>query len=326
MKGMILVAGEGTRARPLTEHIAKPALPIPGGTIITHLIRQIQYAGIEEIALNLHYKPETIMAALEAGQLSNVRIVPFDEPVLAGSGGGFHRIREFFGDKPFLIMNGDSIATADLKDMIAFHNTHSRPFTFLVRKDSSASVRVIDADRDGDVIAIRKQPKPPGSSHSWQFCGAMVIDPAAFHFFPKEEVIDLFDDALIPALENGEKVGKIFAPDSFTWLDFGTPEDYRKNCFRYLNSIFPTTEISETFRKPENYFIDKTARVDSTLNIAGFSYIGEGCTLTGNGKIENSIIFSSTCTISGEVKDSIVYSKTGELTEDYKDSIISDLF
>ena len=211
MKGMILVAGEGTRARPLTEYIAKPALPIPGGTIITHLIRQIRDAGIEEIALNLHYKPDTIMAALEENRLSNIRIVPFDEPVLAGSGGGFYRIRDFFEGEPFLIMNGDSIVTADLKNMIAFHNTHSLPFTFLVKKDISGSVKVIDTNRNGDVIAIRKQPKPPASSRSWQFCGAMIIDPAAFRFFPERKVIDLFDDALIPALVNDEKVGKVFA-------------------------------------------------------------------------------------------------------------------
>ena len=290
MKGMILVAGEGLRARPLTNYYAKPALPLPGCRIVTHLIRFLRDAGTDEIALNLHYKPETIYQALKDDPVERVRIHPFDEPVLAGSGGGFYRIRDFFGDKTFVVLNGDSVGNFNLKEMIDFHKNHGGLMTFLCQPDSSRSTRVIDANRGGEVLSIRKRPASPDSSASYKFCGAMVIEPEIFKYFPDSEVIDLIEDVLIPTLERGEKIGRVYSPE-FIWLDFGTIDDYFKNSFLFLKDFFPETEHVSEYEKKDNAYTHKSADIPKTLDIKGTSFIDKNCTIGENCRIKDSILY-----------------------------------
>jgi len=304
MKAMILVAGEGVRAHPLTNHYAKPALPIPGGTILTHLINQLRGCGISEIALNLHHLPHTIMNAMERYPVWNVRICPFDEPVLAGSGGGFYRIREFFEGQPFFILNGDTITDADLRLMMEFHNQSNSLVTFLATPDHSGSQRVLDTDKSGNVVAIRKQPEDRIGCMNYKFCGAMIIRYEIFEFFPDKEVIDLFDDVLIPLLHSRPSIGKIYTPE-FKWLEFGTPSDYFNSCYAYLQDFFPSSESSSEYAKTGGNWSHKGAGITGGVDISA-SFIDRGCRIGEGARIRHSIIFCSSISDSVHIDNSIV--------------------
>jgi NDP-sugar pyrophosphorylase family protein len=304
MKAMILAAGEGIRARPLTNHYAKPALPIPGGTILTHLINQLRGFGISEIALNLHYMPQTIKDALERFPVWNVRISPFDEPVLGGSGGGFYRIREFFEGQPFFILNGDTITDTDLRLMMEFHNESSSLVTFLATPDHSSSLRVLDTDKSGNVVAIRKQPEDHMGCMNYKFCGAMIIRYEIFEFFPDKEVIDLFDGVLIPLLHGRPSIGKIYTPE-FKWLEFGTPSDYFHSCYTYLRDFFPSSESSSEYAKTGGNWIHTSAEIAGGVNISA-SLIDRGSRIGDGAQIWNSIIFNSFISDNVQLDNSIV--------------------
>jgi NDP-sugar pyrophosphorylase family protein len=304
MKAMILAAGEGIRARPLTNHYAKPALPIPGGTILTHLINQFRRCGISEIALNLHYLPQTIMDALERFPVWNVRICPFDEPVLAGSGGGFYRIKEFFEGQHFFILNGDTITNADLCLMLEVHKKSGDLVTFLATPDHSGSLRVLDADKSGNVVAIRKQPEDHIGYMNCKFCGAMIIRYEIFEFFPDKEVIDLFDDVLIPLLHSRPSIGKIYTPE-FKWLEFGTPSDYFCSCYAYLRDFFPSTESYSEFLKTDSNWIHRETEIASDADVSE-SLIDRGSRIGSGTRIRNSILFGSYISDNVHIDNSIV--------------------
>lgn len=303
MKAMILVAGEGVRARPLTDFFAKPALPIPGGTILTHLINQLRAGGIQQIALNLHHLPQTIMNAVEKYPVWNVGLHPYDEPVLAGSGGGFYRIRDFFEGEDFLILNGDTITDADLRAIIRFHKENGNMVTFLAKPDTTGSERVIDTDKDGRVTAIRKKPAAGALGFSWQFKGAMVLDGGIFGFFPDREVIDVFDDVMIPMLIEGSLSASIYSPE-FRSLEFGTPSDYFNGCFTYLRDFFPSSEVCAEYVKTGGNWIHKSADVGA--GGISDSFIGGGCRIEKGACIKKSIIFRSAVGVNTCIEDSIV--------------------
>ena len=60
MRAMILAAGLGTRMQPLTDLVAKPALPVLGRPVIAWLLHFLRSQGISEVAVNLHHHPESI--------------------------------------------------------------------------------------------------------------------------------------------------------------------------------------------------------------------------------------------------------------------------
>lgn len=304
MKGMILVAGEGSRARPLTEFYAKPALPIPGGTILSTLLAQLKANGISDAALNLHHLPHTIMDAVENNPLWNISVTPFDEPVLAGSGGGFYRIRDFFENSDFIILNGDTITDADLHAMADYHKKQKNMVTFLAVPDHSGSVRVIDTDDSGRITAVRKQPKDGAGGRIWQFCGVMAVSPDMFDFFPDKQAIDLFDDVIIPLLQKGRFRGSVYAPE-FTYLEFGTPEDYYSNCFKYLQIFFPKSETYAEFRNIKGNSVHIEACIEPSADISN-SYIGKGSWIENDVTVRESIIYKSAISAGSAIEKSII--------------------
>ena len=51
MRGMIVAAGLGTRLHPLTQHRAKPAVPVRGIPMIAYSLAFLARAGVDEVVI-----------------------------------------------------------------------------------------------------------------------------------------------------------------------------------------------------------------------------------------------------------------------------------
>ena len=60
VKGMILAAGQGTRARPLTNDLPKAMVPILRKPVMEYLIEHLACHGINEIMVNVAFHHEKI--------------------------------------------------------------------------------------------------------------------------------------------------------------------------------------------------------------------------------------------------------------------------
>jgi glucose-1-phosphate thymidylyltransferase len=58
MKGLILIAGKGTRLRPLTYSQPKTLLPVAGRSVFTYAIESLYTLGIQEIGVVLNPSQE----------------------------------------------------------------------------------------------------------------------------------------------------------------------------------------------------------------------------------------------------------------------------
>src|SRR5512142_1951390 len=70
--GMILCAGLGTRLRPLTARVPKPAVPVCGVPLVRWNVALLAGAGVRRVVVNVHHLAEemaraAIAAATEAG-------------------------------------------------------------------------------------------------------------------------------------------------------------------------------------------------------------------------------------------------------------------
>ena len=106
---MVLAAGLGLRMRPLTEHTAKPLLPLGGQTLLDHALDRLEAAGVERVVINTHWQKDRVEAHL-ARRKAGAEIILRPEPALLDTGGAVRSALAdgLLGDEPFFVVNGDS--------------------------------------------------------------------------------------------------------------------------------------------------------------------------------------------------------------------------
>ena len=119
MKAFILCAGLGTRLRPLTYLYAKPMVRVAGKPVLEHLADYLNDYGINEIFVNLHYKPMTIMKYFKD------RFIYVYENDLSGETGAIQKLMTVCPSILYdylVVMNGDTLTNLDLPEMYKASN------------------------------------------------------------------------------------------------------------------------------------------------------------------------------------------------------------
>lgn len=105
----VLAAGLGTRLRPHTDHLPKPLVPVAGRPLLDYILDHLKEAGVRQITVNLHHRPELVRLYLESRLDLDITQSPEDE--LLDTGGGLVRARDTLGSAPFFMINGDAFWT-----------------------------------------------------------------------------------------------------------------------------------------------------------------------------------------------------------------------
>ena len=66
MRAVVLVGGEGTRLRPLTETVPKPLLPLVDRPILDHVLDHLVDHGVDEVIMSSPYLEETFHPFIES--------------------------------------------------------------------------------------------------------------------------------------------------------------------------------------------------------------------------------------------------------------------
>jgi N-acetyl-alpha-D-muramate 1-phosphate uridylyltransferase len=105
---MLLAAGLATRMRPLTDHTAKPLLPLGGKPLIDHALDRLAAAGVEMAVVNAFWQADILAAHIAARQANPPRVVLRREAALLDTGGGVRAALDLLGPDPFYVVNGDA--------------------------------------------------------------------------------------------------------------------------------------------------------------------------------------------------------------------------
>ena len=87
MKAVVLVGGEGTRLRPLTSTIPKPAVTLVDRPFLAYMLEWLAGAGVEDVVLACGFLPTKLEQALGDGSRYGVRLTYIAEPEPRGTGG-----------------------------------------------------------------------------------------------------------------------------------------------------------------------------------------------------------------------------------------------
>jgi NDP-sugar pyrophosphorylase family protein len=225
-RALLLTAGLGTRLRPLTYARAKPAVPVNGTPLVRRILTWLAGYGVDDVVLNLHYRPETIAAITGDGSDLGLRIrYSWEQPVLGSAGGPRHALPLLTDgrDDPFLLVNGDTLTDVDLPALQAAHAASGAQVTMALvpneRPEHYGGVLVSD---DGFVTGFTRR---GASQPSFHFVGVQVAGPGVFaalgDHVPAESVGRLYPTLM--AAHPGS-VGAFVC--SATFRDIGTAADY----------------------------------------------------------------------------------------------------
>jgi MurNAc alpha-1-phosphate uridylyltransferase len=209
MKAMLLAAGRGERMRPLTDHTAKPLLPVGGKPLIAWHLDGLARAGVREVIINLSWLGSQIRAALGDGQQFGVQIRYSEEgsPPLE-TGGGILRALPLLGPQPFLVVNSDTFTDIDLGSLNLSPAADAR----LVLVPNPPQHPQGDFVLDGDTVVDRDGPR-------LTYSGIGIFSPALFAGctagrFP-----------LLPLLQRAIAAGRLQGQrHAGRWCDIGTAE------------------------------------------------------------------------------------------------------
>lgn len=225
---LVLAAGLGTRLRPLTASRAKPSLPVAGSSLIERVAGWLGAAGIRDLLVNLHYRPETISALLGDGARLGVRVrYSWEQPILGSAGGPRRAFALTTADRLWLV-NGDTICDVALDDMAAAHASSDALVTMAVIPNPDPQ-RYGGALLDGDVVTGFV---PRGRGPSWHFIGVQIAERAAFDAVPDgaaEESVGRCYPALMAARRGSVRAFRSEA----AFHDIGTPADYLAACLHF---------------------------------------------------------------------------------------------
>ena len=230
MRAMIVAAGLGTRARPLSLLRPKPALPVRGLPLVAYPLAELAAVGVTEVIINTHHFPGMLQAAAERHCPSGLRLAFSYEPSLLGTGGGIRRAASFLRESdPCLILGGDMLLDGDLAGLVRLHREREQAATLLLRDDPRGrSFGTIGVDARGQVRRVGRRFDLGGETQAGVYCWANVVSARAFEWLPDQEAFSHLDDWLVPAVAAGRKdiCGVVQSMEDCVWEPVGTPGEY----------------------------------------------------------------------------------------------------
>ena len=181
MKGVILVAGKGTRLYPLTKGIPKGLLPIYDRPMIYFALEFMRSAKVKDVMIVVSNESETAFkAALGDGSEFGLNLHYQVQREINGTAGALREVLDFFEGDDVVLYYGDNVLLShDLDEMtsIGLNNISMGKASILALEVANPSdYGVIETDASGNIVSLEEKPLQPKSN----FVGTGI------YFFPKD--------------------------------------------------------------------------------------------------------------------------------------------
>ena len=162
MQALVLVGGEGTRLRPLTNTIPKPVVPLVDRPFISYMIDWLAGHGVEEIVFACGFMPEAMREVLGEGQAGGPRLSYVAEPEALGTAGAIKFAGAKLRDR-FLALNGDVLTDLDLTALMRAHEERDASATLgLYPVEDPSSYGLVRRDSGDAVVEFLEKPGEDG--------------------------------------------------------------------------------------------------------------------------------------------------------------------
>jgi mannose-1-phosphate guanylyltransferase len=306
---MVLCAGLGTRLRPLTERVPKPAVPVCGVPLVRFSLALLAGVGVRRAVVNVHHLPDAMAeAAAAAARAVGLDLAVSREPVIAGTGGALREARASLSRaEAILLVNGDVLFDVDLAAALAAHRASRALATMLLLPmPAGARYASVEVDAAGAVRRIAGAFGPGGDGLApWHFSGVHVLSPEVLDHVPASPFEqDVNRHVYPPLMARGAVRGLVV--DGY-WNDLGTPARYLEaSADLLLGRVplgrFPGAEpFAGTRLLARGVRAGAGARVDAAAVVEAPAFLGAGCTVPAGARVRDAMLWDGTALGPGEV-------------------------
>ncbi|MGH2724452.1 MAG: sugar phosphate nucleotidyltransferase [Actinomycetota bacterium] len=278
MKAVVLVGGEGTRLRPLTETIPKPLLPFMNRPFLAHVLDQLATHGVDEVILSSFHLEEEFRSFLDEHPAPPA-ITWITEARPLGTCGAIAGARHLLDDT-FLVLNGDVVTDLDLSALVAVHRDRAAVATVaLHRVEDARPYGLVETTPEGRVLAFREKPADPvpGEVNA----GTYVLEPRVLDGVPGGVAVSIERETYPALIAAGEPVFAL-GSDAY-WRDLGTPEDYLQAHVDALDGLVAGRE----YPRP---LLGEGGHVDPSAVVGEHAVLGPGVRVAARAVVERSVL------------------------------------
>lgn len=312
MKAVILVAGRGTRLKPLTDNTPKPMLNVGGRPLLEWMLMRVKEAGITEVMLITNYLEDKFIDYFGNGSKHGVKISYQTQEETLGTAHAFSQAMEWVGYTEFLALYGDHyLSEGVLKTLVDAHREGEVTASALKVEDPS---QYGSFGLSGDLITkVVEKPEPGTEPSNYANVGIYVFPPKVFTYIantplsPREEYE--ITDTMQMMINDGITIRK-HDVEPEEWLDIGLPwtllEANKRSMKDMEFKIDGVVEDGVTINGP--VWVKKGARIRSGVYIEGPVVIGENADVGPNCYIRSATCLGDNTRVGNacEVKNSIL--------------------
>jgi mannose-1-phosphate guanylyltransferase len=290
MQAIVLVGGMGTRLRPLTDSVPKPALTLVDRPFLTYMVEWLGSHGVDEVVLACGFLPDRLREALGEEEHEGISLTYVVEPDRRGTAGAIRFAAEALGDRldrRFLALNGDVLTDLDLTALMDAHERRGAEATLgLYPVDDSSAYGLVERDDEGAVTSFTEKTGLPvyGEINA----GTYVLERSVLDLIPAGKEVSIEREVFPLLVGNGLDA----LPLSGYWMDIGTPERYLQATWDILEGRV-ATRVNAT--SPGLYFGDDCA-VSGAAAIGPRAVVSAGCVVEPGASVDDSVLLDG-CTI-----------------------------
>lgn len=298
MQALILVGGEGTRLRPLTNSVPKSVMPLAGRPFLSYMIDWLGRHGVDEVVLACGFKADQVREVLGEGGTPKLRYV--EEPEPRGTAGAIKFAAEELSGR-FLALNGDVLTDLDLSALTSYHEQRgSRATLGLYPVEDATGYGLVRRAEDGAVLEFLEKPEQPGPGEI--NAGTYVLEHAVLDLIPDGEMVSIERDVFPRMI--GE--GLYGLPLDGYWMDIGTPDRYLQATWDILERRVQTAlgdrldaegrlvaddvDVGADARLEGPALVEDGSRIGSGAVVGPRVAIGPECEIGAGATLESSVL------------------------------------
>jgi mannose-1-phosphate guanylyltransferase len=288
---VVLAGGRGTRLLPLTTTTPKALIPLLDRPQLAYTLDYLLQNGIEHAVLACGHlaSPVRDRFGSQCGHLSIDYVI---EPQPLGTGGAIAlAARKFEGT--FLALNGDSLRSASITSLIAFHHACGATATMLLASVADvSSYGLVRVDKHGRVREFTEKPAAARHTRGLINAGVYVLEPDVFDAFPAGRSVSLERD-VFPKLAEQDRLCATALPG--TLIDMGTPAGYLEAHKQILRArpgshVHPDARIGARVQLVPPVLVGAEAEIAAGASVGPFASVGSGATVGGDAEIRSAAV------------------------------------